>query len=164
MKKAITYIAAILFIIFVCLTILESRGNILNLQVYININLLPLIFWLFVGFLGVRIVMADLGFLKIGGVLNVLVAFVILATQLSYNDIKFESLKSEDYELILSINRSSDNRYVSVYKKVNGIYSEYLDTISVTSQYSMSYEIIDDTFVLHKCTEVTCIEDVVELE
>jgi len=164
MRKALIYIICLLLLIYVLLTLLVSKGYILNLQVFINFNLIPLVFWMFVILAGLRVIMADIGFLKLGGVLIMATAFIILVTQLSYTNIKYESFNNENYELIVSVSENSDYHSVSVYKNVNLIYSEYLDTISVTVQYTISYEIVDDTFIVHKCTEVSCIDEIVELE
>lgn len=164
-KKLVLRIVIIfLFLMFVFLIIQFSRGLILNLQVYSNFKLIPLIFWTLIIAISAYLTLADIGFMKIGAILGIITGVLVILLQMVYNTSEFDLIESNDYQLIVETIGSPDPGSINVYKRVSPLFSEYVENIKVADNYDLSFEIVGETLIMNRCTSNACVEIEIELE
>lgn len=163
-KKVLGLVIILLFLIYVFLTIQFSKGLILNLQLYSNYNLIPFVFWTFTILLSVFLTLTDIGFLKIGAIMGIMAGVLIITLQMVNTTSEFDLIESNDYKLIVERIGSPDPGKITVYKRVNPFFSEYVDSIQVASNYDLTFEIIGDTLIMSRCTTIACVPIEIELE
>lgn len=164
MKHILMVMIGLLFLIYVFLTIQFSKGLILNLQVYLDYKFVPLAFWSFVIVLGVYFTLEDIGFMKIGAIMVIIVGVFTIILQVVNNTSEFDLIESDNYELIIESINPPDPRSVVVYKKVSPLFSELIKTAQIPDHYDVSYEIVGDALIITKCTTVSCNSVSVDLE
>ena len=163
-KRVLEIVIILLFSIYVFITIKFSNGMILNLQAYSNYNLIPLVFWTFTIVIGIYLTQADIGFMKIGAFLGIITGVFIILLQIVNNTSEFDLIESDDYGLIVEKVGSPDPGRITIYKKESPLFSEYVDTIQVASNYDLFFEIVGDTLVVSRCTSIACVEIEIDLE
>lgn len=167
MKKSIIVLRAItvlFLVVCIILTYRLSTGLISNLQIYSKIKLIPFSFWLFVILVCVNLLLEDTGFIKIGAIIIIFVGCFTLIYELVNTSTSYDLVTTDEYELLLETVEAQSSETYNVYKKDSIFYSRYVGSITVANYYNKSYEIVDDTFLVTKCTDVSCITAELDLE
>ena len=163
-KHALRIMIGLLFLIYVYLTIQSSNGLILNLQVNLDYKFLPLAFWSFVIALGILFTLEDIGFMKIGAMMVIIVGVFTIILQVVNNTSEFDLIESEEYELIIETVNPPDPGRVVVNKRVSPLFSELVETVQISDHYVVTFEITGDTLIINKCTTVSCNPVTVDLK
>jgi len=102
--------------------------------------------------------------MKIGAIMGIMTGVLVIALQMVNNTSKFDLIESGDYELIVERIGSPDPGKVLVYKRVNPLFSEFVESIQVSDNYDLSFEVVGDTLIINRCTTISCVPIEVELE
>ena len=155
-KKFISYSIIFSLVIFILLWIQELNGYILNIQAYFDLRFTLVIFWVLMAFIFIKIIISDSGFFKLGGFLGLCSCFIVLIINYSIRDYNYEMIKSESYHIVIEEVKVNSTIVFNVYQKRNFLFSEYIDNIKVNNHYDISYELIDNKFIVTKCGIATC--------
>jgi prepilin signal peptidase PulO-like enzyme (type II secretory pathway) len=162
--KKLNFVVIFLLIIFFILTIQNSFGQILRFQAFIDLSIITLTFWVLILLTAIRMLFADIGFLKLGAGLAVLLAIFMFIFFIIIKPSQYKLVRSENYEIIVEIDNSTENRIMNIYKKKNFLFSEKIFTLNAPENYEYQYEIIGSNLVISRCTETICIEEPIPLE
>lgn len=163
--KLVLKLMFILFLMmYIILTFKSFNGLIPNLQAYSNLKFIPIMFWLFVILFFINLIIADIGFIKLGAVIGIVTGVFILVFQMVYNTSSFDLITSSKYELIVETIVSPDIGRVKVYKKDSQFFSKFVGSVLVDDDYDYSYEIVGDSFIISMCNLNYCITDEIDLE
>jgi hypothetical protein len=163
-RKRILLIILIALLVLIGLWILELNGIILNIQAYFNLRISLFVFWVFFAMIFWLILKSDTGFFKIGAMIGIFTAFVVLIINTAINDTDFQPLKSEDQKIVLEITDQPTYYQIKVYDRQNFLLSEYLDEVKVAKYYEYTYYIEDNEFVVERCGVSSCTYLTVPLE
>ena len=163
-KRILRIITILFFIMYALLTLKFSNGLISNLQAYINLQLIPIMFWSFMILVSINLLIADTGFIKIGAIIGVVTGVLVLIFTMLNNTSTFDLVTSDKYQLIVETVGSPDTGRVIVYKKDNLFFSKFVGSALVADNYDLSYEIVGDSLILTKCSVNGCITDEINLE
>ncbi len=158
-------IVTLLFLVLCSLlTYKLSNGLISNLQVYFRIRLIPFTLWMFIILIAINFLVADSGFIKVGAIILIFTGIFTIIHQMVNTTASYDIVTSEKHELLLETLEASSSETYNIYKKENAFYSRYVGSITVANYYDKSYEIVGDTFVVTKCTDISCITAEIDLE
>ncbi len=163
-KFILRIITILFFLVYILLTFKFYNGLILNLQGYSMLQFIPIMFWSFIILTCIDLLIADVGFIKIGAILGIVAGSLILIFQMVNNTSDFDKITSDKYELIVEIEDLSDRVRVIVYKKDSIFFSKFVDSVIVRDYYNFSYEIVGDSLIITKCSVNSCITDEIDLE
>lgn len=155
-KRNISIAIISLLVVFLLLWIQELNGYILNIQGYFGLRWTLVVFWAFIALVFIRTMISDTGFLKLGSVLGVFTCGLILIVNYSIKDYNYEIVKSEEYHIVIEKVEENSSIVFNVYQRKNFLFSEYIDSINVHDYYEITYEFIDNRFIVTKCGVATC--------
>lgn len=162
--KILSALILICIFIYILLTIKFSNGSIANLQVYSRVHIIPIVFWTFIILLCVVLLISDTGFIKIGAFLTLATSAFALVFQMVNVVSTFETVSSENYDLILETISSTDSDRIKVYKRDNIFFSSFIGSTTLANYYDVSYDIVGDLLIFTKCTENSCLTSEIDLE
>ena len=163
-KLGLILIMFLCFILYALLTYKFFNGYISNLQVYFSLQLIPIMFWLFIILVCINLLIADTGFLKIGAVFGIVMGVFTMTFQTITNTSSFDLITSDKHELIVEIVSPPDGGRIIVYKKDSLFFSEFIGAVRVDDYNTFTYEIVLDSFIITICTGDSCITDKIDLE
>lgn len=163
-KKALIIVIILLFVLNIFLTIQFANGSILNLQAYIDFKIVPILFWGLIIAVSLYFTLADIGFLKIAAILGIITGVFVILFQMVYNTSEFDPFKSSEHELIIQRVNAPDDGFVHIYKKSGPFFSKKVESVRIAHYYELTFEIIGDTLIMNKCTEVSCIPVEIDLQ
>ncbi|MDC0558789.1 hypothetical protein OAO42_00105 [Candidatus Izimaplasma bacterium] len=163
-KLGLAVLIVLFLVLYVLLTCKLSNGFISNVQVYSRIQLIPLTFWIFVILIAVYVLISDSGFFKIGAIIIVATGLFVLTLQMVNSTSSYDTITTDEYDLVVEIVWAPSNETFNVYEKENIFFSKFVGSITVADYYDKSYEVVGDSFIIQKCTEVSCITAEIDLE
>jgi hypothetical protein len=111
-----------------------------------------------------RVILSDAGFMKIGAILGIVLAFFMLLLVMVNKPVTYQRIASEGVELIIEVDDSLDNRVVRVYSKGNMIFSDEVKSVYISKHYTLTYEITEGNLLIRKCTEYSCIDELIVID
>ena len=163
-NKILIYTMILMLLIFIILAIMNVFGLIINLQGFFNYRITPFVFWTFFILMCLAVLIADTGVLKMIAILGVINGLLLLGFQVLNNTSEFDIIRSDDQTVIVERVGFPEPGEVNVYKQMNIFHSKYIGRVPVGHYHELSYEIVDDTLIITKCTQVSCIPMEVDLE
>lgn len=155
-KKLIGYSIIMFLVIFLVLWIQELNGYILNIQAYFGLRLSLVSFWLLMTLIFVRVILSDSGFFKLGSAIGLLTCAIVLIVNFTIKDYQYEAVKSDQYQVVIEKVEVRSIIEFNIYQRDNFLFSRYVDKINAQTYYDITYELIDDRFVVTKCGVATC--------
>jgi len=162
--KKLNYVIIILFLLFFVLLFQNINNQILRIQAYFDLSLITAIFWILVLLLSLKILYSDTGFLKIGAVLGIILTGVMFIFLMIIKPNQYDLVNSDNYEVIIEIDQSLDSRVINVYQRNNFFFSKKIHSFQAPDYYDYKYEIIESDLIISRCTEISCINEVISLD
>ena len=156
-------IVALSFALYITLIVKNANGYLIRLQAYIDLPLITGMTWIFMMWLCIVILKGDTGFMKIGAGLGVFGSAFVLLFSIVSNEASYEMVTSSDYELIVEVIDMPLSQRINLYEQNDLFFSKYLDYVIVSTNYVITYEIVDDSFVIYKCLDTVCDTESIEL-
>lgn len=165
MKRFDWYIIAASFVLFGVLLIVYSLEHILVVQRFISVSIPTLVFWVAALALSVKLTSLDIGYMKIGTILGMIVTLYAIVYGFVMTSDEYIHIRNEEYVLVIKIEETEGTNYrYNVYKKDTIMTSSYVGFFLLGPHYESTFEIVGDELIITKCTDVTCQEDVFQIE
>ncbi len=155
-NKIILGVGFVFLIIYFLLTGKYIDYHILNIQAYVNESFVFICFILFLTSVFAVVLRSDSGFMKIGAVFGIFFTVFTLAFNLANPQYEYETLSSDQYDLIIKTEEIHGSLHISVYQREDVLFSEYVDKIVIDDHYETTLMIEANMFVIIKCTDLAC--------